>query len=226
MTSKSPQPTSRLRKLWKDWFKPLLVCLLIIAPFRSAVADWNDVPTGSMQPTIQIGDRIFVNKLAYDLKVPFTTAHIIEWSGPVRGDVVVCYSPADGKRLVKRVVGVPGDAIALRGNVLVVNGQPCLYTQIPAPGQKDVTLLTERFGPTDPGHTIRLLPRRLASRNFDPVVVPSDHYLMMGDNRDNSFDSRGFGFVPRSEVLGQATGVVFSFDGASARWERFFSALE
>ncbi|HEX7807119.1 MAG TPA: signal peptidase I, partial [Thermoanaerobaculia bacterium] len=83
--------------------------ILIVSSLRSVLADWNDVPTGSMKPTIQEGDRVVVNKLAYDLKVPFTTINIVKWDDPHRGDIVVLFSPVDGVRLVKRVVAVPGD---------------------------------------------------------------------------------------------------------------------
>src|SRR3954466_2107905 len=93
-----------------------LVILLIVSSMRSALADWNDVPTGSMKPTIQEGDRVVVNKLAYDLKVPFTTIEIWKWDDPKRGDIVVLFSPVDGTRLVKRVVAIPGDTISMTNN--------------------------------------------------------------------------------------------------------------
>jgi signal peptidase I len=101
----------QLRALWREWILPALVVVAILAPLRSAVADWNDVPTGSMIPTILVGDRIFINKLAYDLKVPFTTWQVAKWADPARGDIIVFPSPADGVRLVKRVVAVPGDRL-------------------------------------------------------------------------------------------------------------------
>src|SRR5271170_4889031 len=106
-----------LLKAWHEYrgFAAFIVLMLV---FRSALADWNSVPTGSMKPTILEGDRIFVNKLAYDLKVPFTTWHLAEWANPKRGDIVVFYSPEDGTRLVKRVVGLPGDVVELRNEQL------------------------------------------------------------------------------------------------------------
>src|SRR5579863_429099 len=107
--------------------KPLLVMVLILFAFRSAIADWNDVPTGSMKPTIMEGDRVFVNKLAYDLKVPFTTWHLAQWDNPKPGEIVVFFSPADEKRLVKRVIGLPGDTIELRHDQLFVNGHAVSY---------------------------------------------------------------------------------------------------
>src|SRR4029079_4207775 len=102
--------------------KVFLVMILVISSLRSALADWNDVPTGSMKPTIQEGDRVVVNKLAYDLKVPFTTIEVLHWGDPQRGDIVVLFSPVDGVRLVKRVIAVPGDRIAMLNNQLYVNG--------------------------------------------------------------------------------------------------------
>src|SRR5436190_18065727 len=110
-----------------------LVMLLIVSSLRSALADWNDVPTGSMKPTIQEGDRVVVNKLAYDLKVPFTTIEIWKWADPKRGDIVVLFSPNDGTRLVKRVVAIPGDTIAMTNNQLVVNNKPVPTTKPSGP---------------------------------------------------------------------------------------------
>src|SRR4051794_11925214 len=104
----------RARHYWQKEIRPLLILAVVLFSIRSSLADWNDVPTGSMKPTILEGDRVFVNKLAYDLKVPFTTWHLADWANPKRGDVVVFYSPHDGIRLVKRVVGLPGDLIELR----------------------------------------------------------------------------------------------------------------
>jgi len=111
------------RLIWKSWAFSFLVALLIASSFKSAIADWNVVPTGSMKPTIVEGDRILVNKLAYDLKVPFTTRHLAKWGDPRRGDIAVFFSPVDGRRLVKRVIGLPGDTIALENNHLLVKGE-------------------------------------------------------------------------------------------------------
>ena len=121
---------SRLRRWWRQEIRPLLILALVLFSIRSSLADWNDVPRGSMQPTILVGDRILVNKLAYDLKVPFTTWHLAEWSNPRRGDIVVFYSPHDGTRLVKRVVGLPGDTVELRNEQLVINGNPVAYSPL------------------------------------------------------------------------------------------------
>src|SRR5437660_3101782 len=117
----------RLHKLWKKEIQPLVILAAVLFSIRSSLADWNDVPTGSMKPTILEGDRVYVNKVAYDLKVPFTTWHLAEWANPECGDIVVFFSPYDGKRLVKRVIGLPGDLIELRNDALILNGKPAEY---------------------------------------------------------------------------------------------------
>lgn len=202
---------------------------------RSSLADWNDVPSGSMEPTILVGDRIFINKLAYDLKVPFTTWHLAEWSNPRRGDIVVFYSPHDGMRLVKRVIGLPGDTIELRNEQLVINGTPVndsplgtdISGQLPKAERQGNLFATEKL----PGHEHRIMAiaSLTAKRTFGPVQVPAGCYFMMGDNRDNSFDSRYFGVVQRKQIIGKATDVVLSFDRDNywmPRLRRSFSALD
>ena len=115
--------------LWTEW-RTLILFLVVMVLFRSAIADWNQVPTGSMKPTILEGDRVVVNKLAYDLKVPFTTWHLAEWAQPSRGEIVTFYSPADDNLLIKRVIGVPGDVISMRNNQLFINEEPATYSRL------------------------------------------------------------------------------------------------
>ena len=225
---------SRALHWWRKEIRPLLILALVLFSIRSSLADWNDVPTGSMKPTILEGDRVFVNKLAYDLKVPFTTRHIAEWSNPRRGDIVVFFSPHDGKRLVKRVVGLPGDTIELRNNVLVLNGQPVEYQPIAQELLRDVPaedLARSVFASEqlpNQSHLVAAIPAVHALRNFGPLRVPDGHYFMMGDNRDDSFDSRYYGPVERKQIVGHATSVVLSFDRKHhwlPRWDRFFTSL-
>lgn len=159
-----------LKRFWKGWGGSLFIAIVIATSFKSAIADWNIVPTGSMKPTIVEGDRIFVNKLAYDLKVPYTTWHVAAWGDPQRGDIVVFYSPADGKRLVKRVVGVPGDTVAMRDDRLILNGEGVGYAplkdaagQTAGPGADAVHLvLSEQLA--GHGHPVMITPGRPALR--------------------------------------------------------------
>ena len=209
----------------------MLVLALIVFSIRSSLADWNDVPTGSMKPTILEGDRVYVDKLAYDLKVPFTTWHLAEWGEPRRGEVAVFYSPADGERLVKRVVGLPGDVIESRGDRLFVNGTPVDYAA-PRAGLTDpeahgVDWFAEERLPGHP-HPVLIQPRRPALRTFGPTRVPPGSYFMMGDNRDDSNDSRFFGCVPRRSILGRSSTVIASGDlrhWLRPRADRFLSRI-
>jgi signal peptidase I len=215
--------------------KSLLLFLGLMLCFRSAIADWMYVPTGSMNPTIVEGDRILVDKAAYGLRVPFTNVRLMRGGDPQRGDIVIFPSPKDGTTLVKRVVGLPGDTLSMRDERLFINGAPLDYasTQAGADGELPIATrgeqreyFTETLG--DAMHSIMVLPRRGAMRTFGPVTVPQGQYFMMGDSRDNSEDSRYFGFVPRATIVGRAHRVAYSLD--ADRWykprgDRFFSPL-
>ena len=213
-----------LGRITRSWWFSILAAVVVATSIKSAVADWNDVPTGSMEPTILIGDRILVNKLAYDLKLPYTTVHLATWANPRRGDIVVFYSPADGKRLVKRIVGIPGDTIAMVNDQLTINGKALSYKAIG--GDATHPEFTENL--IGCVHDVQFLPKVLALRTFGPVTVPPHEYFAMGDNRDNSADSRFIGFIPRGDIVGRATAVVLSRKGSflHPRWGRFFTALK
>ena len=163
-----------MKKKVLNEIRVFLAMLLVVSSLRSALADWNDVPTGSMKPTIEEGDRVVVNKLAYDLKIPFTTVQLFKWGDPNRGDIVVLFSPVDGTRLVKRVVGIPGDRIEMRDNQLFVNGRAAKWKEI---GSQDDTeqgssLLVEEnlAGLT---HEVMFTPQIPAVRSFGPLRVPT-----------------------------------------------------
>ena len=223
----------KYKRITREWGQLLMFAVLLFAG-RSAIADWNRIPSGSMEPTVYVGDLILVNKLAYDLKVPFTTTHLMEWSNPRRGEIVVFYHPDDGKRMVKRVIGVPGDIIEMRNNRLIINGQSVSYqldaTDLSYPllkEEKDLTVIaTEHL--SEISHSVMALPSQSALRSFEPVNVPEDEFFMLGDNRDNSADSRYFGFVPRKQVVGRVERVLASWDKENLyqpRFERFMHAL-
>lgn len=180
------------------------------------------------------GDRVFVNKLAYDLKVPYTTWHIAEWDAPQRGEIVVFPSPANGTRLIKRVVGIPGDTLEMKKDQLIINGKKVTYEPIDHLNSENLSanrsLASYDYIENLSGieHPVMFIPQRRAMRSFGPVTLPEGKYFMMGDNRDNSADSRYFGFVDRSLIVGQAKYIVISLDindHYQPRWGRFFSAL-
>ena len=224
-----------VQRWWRKEIRPLLTLALVLFSIRSSCADWNDVPTGSMKPTILEGDRVFVNKLAYDLKVPFTTRHIAVWSNPQRGDIVVFFSPKDGTRLVKRVLGLPGDTIEMRDEQLIINGQQVDYAapdwgmaeQFSDAERERSIFATEKLPACS--HAVMAIKGIPAMRTFGPVQVSEGHYFMMGDNRDDSFDSRYFGQVARDQIVGRATTVVLSINKQNdwlPRWSRTFSPLD
>ncbi len=223
-----------LVRFWTKWVKPCLIAVIVLSCLRSAVADWYDVPTGSMKPTNMEGDRIFTNKLAYDLKIPFTDWRVARWSAPQRCDVVVFHAPGSELRMVKRVIGLPGDQLELRHNRLLVNGKPVGYErldpetirQLPPKDRRAKLFRSEKLDGNS--HPVMITPAIMSRQDFGPISVPPDHYFVMGDNRDNSHDSRWFGFVHRDRILGRSSLIVLSLDRETyylPRWERFFRPL-
>jgi signal peptidase I len=197
----------RFHSLWKEYRSFLLfICLMLL--FRSAIADWNTVPTGSMKPTILEGDRILVNKMAYDFRLPFSHISLLKRADPERGDIVIFDSAIADKRLVKRVIGLPGDAVAMFDNHLWINGVQLDYSSDPTStdgSHKVEDLLGVRY-------RVRWLGTETGLSSFRPLIVPQGHYLVLGDNRNNSADSRVIGFVPRREIVGRARHLVLSLD--------------
>jgi signal peptidase I len=182
-----------------------LLAIFILFASRSTLADWYLVPTGSMQPTIVEGDRILVNKMAYRLELPFTDIGVMDIATPQRGDIVVFNSKAADTRLVKRVIGLPGDSIAMVNNQLVINGQVINYQS----DDDDTSVIELLF---DKPHAVQFIAKSNVMDNFKSVLVPTDHYLVLGDNRNNSSDSRFIGFVPFAEIQGKALRVLVSLD--------------
>jgi signal peptidase I len=212
----------------RHWLKSnrgFLVFLLCLGFFRTAVADWNPIPTGSMRPTLLQGDVVLVNRLAYDAKLPLSQHSLARLGEPQRGDVVTFSSPKDGTRLIKRIVAVPGDVVEMRDDVLIVNGQAGEYaertpaTEPLAPGV-EVPALRAQERLAGRQHPVQFLPGAGGRRSFAPLVVPPDRFYMLGDNRNNSEDSRYIGLVPRELIIGRAHRVLVSADILGHWWPR------
>ena len=183
----------RLLLFFRGWGF-LVIAILIATSFKSAIADWNDIPSGSMKPAILIGDRIFVNKLAYDLNslIPPGT-----WPNGLILYVEISsyFSHHDGKRLVKRVVGLPGDTLSMFKNRLFINEVAINYesldneivSQISPAQQQNHLFFSENL--SGKKHAVMFVSSQLSLNSFGPVTVPKDKYFMLGDNRDNSADS-------------------------------------
>ncbi|MFT6099762.1 MAG: signal peptidase I [Arenicella sp.] len=183
-----------------------------------------------MKPTIVEGDRIVINKLAYDFHFPFSSISLAKLADPKRGDIIVFNSKVSDKRLVKRVIGVPGDIVSMHNNKLSINGEVLQYNnQTDNIKPKIATGYRQRtedlLGVT---YSIIVSNRSTAASSFSPVTVPKDSYLALGDNRDNSADSRYIGFIPRSEIIGRSNSVAMSFDYDDyylLRKDRIFKSL-
>lgn len=204
-------------KRWLSRNKGFLVFLLTLGVFRTAIADWNPIPSGSMRPTLLEGDVVFVNRLAYNVKVPLTDIVIAPLGDPQRGDIVTFSSPRDGTRLIKRIVGLPGDRVEMHGDVLTVNGVVARYDDTwnaPEPAGPGRALesvhATEHLAGSE--RAVQFLPQVRARRDMAPLTVPPGNYFMLGDNRDNSEDSRYIGVVPRALLIGKANHILVSAD--------------
>jgi signal peptidase I len=211
--------------LWKDnqQFFLILTCIVF---FKSAIADLSSISGASMQPTLLDGDKIWVNKLAYDVKVPFTEISLKQLNAPERGDIVIIDSKKAGKRLVKRIIGIPGDTILMQSNTITINGNSVNYEIV----SEDNEAITIRES-IDRSHNIKITNNfdQGRIRTFGPAQVPEGEFFVLGDNRDNSADSRIYSFIPRGELIGRSSSLVFSLDNENhyiPRTNRFFSKLD
>lgn len=194
-------------------FFPVLAVVLIL---RSFLYEPFQIPSSSMVPTLEVGDYILVDKYSYGLRLPVTRTKILETGAPERGDVMVFFPPHQNDTYyIKRVIGKPGDRIAYRDKQLFVNGEPVpqeWLAELPA-GRYTIRMGREEL-PASDGHLMQTDDRR-GARNFSVVVKPG-HYFMMGDNRDNSSDSRVWGQVPERDIVGKAVAIWM-------HWENFLS---
>jgi signal peptidase I len=188
-------------------FFPILFAVLLL---RSFLFEPFQIPTGSMIPSLNVGDFIVVNKYAYGLRLPVSGTKIIPVGEPKRGDVMVFIPPHVDEYYIKRVIGLPGDLIQYRNNVVYVNGEALPQTPVGVIPEQGVMHSTEIVGGVT--HDIYTAASQRYSRIYDwlppeGAVIPEDHYFMMGDNRDNSSDSRYWGPVPEQNIVGKAVAV-------------------
>lgn len=219
---------SLFRTFW-EWTRSVLVAFALFLLVRAFLVEAFKIPTGSMENTLLVGDFLLVNKAVYGAEIPGTGLHLPALDEPDRGDVVVFTPPHEPrKNYVKRVVGIPGDTIEMQDKVLLVNGVPSHE-----PHARFVDMGGDARHPNmkwQAGHLIARPGDYTPSRDtWGPLVVPDGHYFMLGDNRDNSEDSRYWGFVSRDAIRGRPWFVYYSFDPAShdglpwlraVRWDR------
>jgi len=218
------------KSFYKEWIEPFLIAAVVALFIRQFVVEAFKIPSGSMIPTLDIGDHLLVNKFIYGPRIPFTDIRIFTWKEPKRGEIIVFkYPENESKNFIKRIVGLPGDKIEIKKGILFINDQP---VQVIAQGvftekeQADASsyyekpkLLEEQLGVVK--HNILYL-RDQSNYDFPPKLVPAESVFVMGDNRDNSQDSRVWGFVKYEKIIGRALIIYWSWDGDDRwlRWER------
>ncbi len=184
------------RTIW-EYSKAIVTALLLALFIRAYFIQAFKIPSGSMIPTLVVGDHILVNKFIYGTKIPFSDKRILELKKPSRGDIIVFKYPEDPERdFIKRVIAVEGDVIELKDKIVYVNGEPVVEQYIQ---HTDNAIRSSGVEPRD---------------NLGPKVIPKDKFFMMGDNRDQSYDSRYWGFVDIKEVRGKALIIYWSWDGS------------
>ena len=180
----------------REYAESIVVAILIALFIRAFVVQAFKIPSGSMEPTLLIGDHLLVNKFIYGIKVPFVDRKLLVYKEPKRGDIVVFIFPKDKKKdFIKRVVGGPGDTVEIRQKKIYINGAHW----------------DDPYGVYRDAEVTGMVPRD----NFGPVVVPPEHVLVMGDNRDRSYDGRFWGFVPFDQIKGKALILYWSWDKLS-----------
>ncbi|MBA4423408.1 MAG: signal peptidase I [Syntrophus sp. (in: bacteria)] len=200
------KPKSKLR----EYIEAILLAIVIAFFIRTFVIQAYKIPSGSMKPTLQIGDHILVSKFNYGVKLPFLRSTLIPTGTPKRGDILVFIYPEDrSKDFIKRLIGLPGDTIEIRNKKLLLNGLPLNDTH---GVYVDNLVIPGSVQPRD---------------NFGPVTVPEESIFVMGDNRDESYDSRFWGFVKMKDVLGKALIIYWSWNHEDTwvRWSRIGKIL-
>jgi signal peptidase I len=221
-----------LRATWPQALTTLLTPIVLVLMVRWMLVEPFVVPSGSMIPTLQIHDYIIANKLAYGLHVPFSSKWLVHWADPKRGEVAVFrYPKTPDVFYVKRIVAVPGDEIAVAHGQLLINGTPLEQTPIERPKGEDARFAYYHEGT----HTVRFLDKETSF--FHPLKVPEGKFFAMGDNRDQSSDSRYWGFVPEENFVGSVKWVWLSCektlassgflcDPQAIRWNRVLIGVQ
>lgn len=228
MAEEAQQETRQKKSFYKEWIEPFLIAAVVALFIRQFVVEAFKIPSGSMIPTLTIGDHLLVNKFLYGPRIPFTDIRFFSGKDPKRGDVIVFKFPEDeSKNFIKRVIGVPQDKIEIRKGILLINDQPVPITDVGHSGDKEQgpvpqpgwpRLLDEQLG--NVMHRIQHLHDQ-KDTNFGPILVPKESVFVMGDNRDNSQDSRVWKFVKYEKILGKALIIYWSWDGNNGRWLRW-----
>lgn len=185
-------------------YTPWILGVLLL---RASIGELYQIPSGSMYPTLRVGDFLLVNKLAYGLRLPLVDS-VLEWDSPQRGEVVVFDQPGTNRKFIKRIIGLPGDNLSLSRQRLYINGDEVPLRELESDATGGVILMEQL-----PGYTHRIRVRSEHGLPLEQTHIPAGHYLLLGDNRDNSSDSRVWGLVPRDNLIGPASLVFLYWPG-------------
>ncbi len=234
--SESEPLVQKKKSFYKEWIEPFLIAAVVALFIRQFVVEAFKIPSGSMIPTLRIGDHLLVNKFVYGPRFPFTDTRIFSGKEPKRGDIIVFkYPENESKNFIKRVVGLPGDKIEIKNGILFINDQAVPVTEKGVYNDRDEEALSpyypkpklysEQLGAVN--HQVLYLHAQ-SGYNYGPILVPKNSVFVMGDNRDNSQDSRVWGFVHMNKILGQAFIIYWSWngDGRWIRWERIGTLIK
>ncbi len=223
----------------REYIESIVVAIMVALTLRAFTVEAFKIPSGSMIPTLEIGDQIFVNKFIYGFRIPYTFFKFLSYRDPKRGEIVVFTFPVDhDKDFIKRVIGTPGDTVEVKSGVVFINGQPaprvfdpgaCEYWDRNSAGDwLDRPTHCERYLEIigEHRHAAIFSADGHSAGDFPPHQVSPGHIFVMGDNRDNSYDSRMWGEVPMSYIKGRAMFVWWSWSKYGPQWERLFTWIE
>jgi len=232
----SQRPTSLGRWAW-EWIKSIAIAIVLFLVIRTFLVEAFRIPTGSMEKTLLVGDFLLVNKAVYGAHVPGTKLELPAFSSPKRGDIIVFTPPHEpGKNYVKRLVGMPGDTLAMRDKVLYINGVPQVepYVQHTDPSGQSIHVPDMYWQRNYLAPGVDPEQYRPTRDNWGPIVVPEGRYFVLGDNRDDSEDSRYWGFIDDAAIKGKPLFIYYSFDPnvlspfpwiTEIRWDRIGGAI-
>lgn len=196
----------KLKSFFREYRSFLLFVFLLVF-FRTAYADWSPVPTSSMEPTIFPGDVVWIDKTSYGPSLPFVNKRLLAWDHPERGDIITFTPPHEDTLYVKRVMAIPGDRIRIEGNSIFINGQRLEQSLIESSELEIIG--TENLGGIQ--HAFKISRDKVLPYFGKTIMVPDKKFFVMGDYRNNSADSRFWGFVDESNVMGKVSTVALSF---------------
>jgi signal peptidase I len=211
----------KVKSTFREYAEALAIAILLALFIRTFVVQAFKIPSGSMKPTLVIGDHLLVNKFIYGIRIPIIDRFLIEFNKPKRGNIIVFKWPKDeSKDFIKRVIGIEGDIIEIKNDILYVNGKKVVTEYVSKYNDNDISeadLYEEFLG--ERKHYI--LDQYVKYEDFGPITVPENSVFVMGDNRDNSQDSRYWGFVTLNKIKGEALIIYWSWPS----WKRFFNVM-